>query len=52
MLINKSFSLRCMRVHFYTLDHITRGGVLPDPPYVPFTTRVEHAWDGIGPWRA
>ena len=43
---------RCMRVHYYTLDHITRGGVLPDPPYVPFTTRVEHAWDGIGPWRA
>ena len=48
-----AFLLRCMRVHFYTLDHITRcGGVMPDPPYVPFTTRIEHAWDGIGPWRA
>lgn len=45
-----------MRVHYYTLDHIVRG-VLPNPPKVAgydvlFTTNLEHAWDGIGPWRA
>ena len=46
-----------MRVHYYILDHIVRGGVLSNPPKVDdydvlFTTNLEHAWDGIGPWRA
>ena len=41
-----------MRVHYYILDHITCDGSLGDPLEVPFGTYEEHAWDGIGPWRA
>ena len=44
--------MRCMRVHYYLLEQIIQGSLLKNPPSIPFSTNLNLAWDGIGPWRA
>ena len=48
--------LSCMKVHYYTFGHFTHVGYMHlsrcDPDKVCFTSQVNQAWDGVGPWSA